>query len=75
MSIPQDIYEKYLEQLIKGGYLSPRNLAPLKCVHCDSKNLVDTDSCFEDTVMVEYTLKCKECGKVAGYWSYGTWEI
>ena len=74
MSTPKT-YKEYIEQLIKDGYLSPRNIAPLKCVQCDSKNLKDDNFSFEDMTLVEYTRLCKDCGIVAGYWSYGSWEI
>ena len=74
MSTPKT-YKEYIEQLIKDGYLSPRNIAPLKCVHCDSKNLKDVKQTYEETVLVEYDCRCKDCGKWLGRWSYGTWEV
>ncbi|PWA11103.1 hypothetical protein DCC39_10415 [Pueribacillus theae] len=70
--------EEYIEQMIKDGYHSKNDFEPIKCVHCQSTDLEDTDFIVEELgthVTTEYRKVCKKCGKEVGYWSYGNWQL
>lgn len=69
-----DDYINEIKGLIKDGYLSEENLAPIKCTYCESKNLKNNNHSFDETILVEYERICKDCGKFAGRWTYGVWE-
>lgn len=68
-----------INYLIKLGYLD-KDLCPIKCTMCDSKNLKETN--YEiggynipEGVICEFDVVCKECGQVNGHWSYGGWTF
>ncbi len=64
----------YLKELENNGYIT-KNGTPLKCRFCDCTDLETTDEYFEEHMLVEYTLKCKKCGNIAGTWAYGGWML
>lgn len=67
---------EYLNYMVKEGYMSERDFAPLKCYKCKSKNLEDYDEYYEDHWgIIEYAVRCKDCGQTVGRWSYGHWEL
>ncbi|WP_100406238.1 hypothetical protein [Bacillus solitudinis] len=73
-----ETFKDYIEQQVKHGYLDKTDLEPLKCQHCDSKNLEDTGFIVEELgthVTTEYKKVCKDCNKEVGYWAYGNWQI
>lgn len=45
---------------------------PTEC-DCGNKEFEKFNEYKEDYYVVEYSLKCKECGKVVGHWAYGYW--
>jgi hypothetical protein len=65
----------YIEEQIKDGYIDG-NGVPLKCVHCESKDLGSKDY-YQDgrAFVVETEIICNSCGKVTGQWVYGNWDI
>lgn len=69
-------FKEEVERMIKEGYMT-EDLAPLKCYHCDSKNLVRGNSYYDSDIhmTVEYAVDCGDCGKQAGYWAYGGWTL
>jgi len=74
-------FEEYIEQQIKDGYISEKDLSPLKCWNCESKNFKDYGHDFLDYIhghgvnLLEYKVKCLDCEKDVGYWSYGHWQV
>jgi hypothetical protein len=66
--------EDYIKQQIKDGYIG-ENLAPLKCVHCDSTNLENYGHIGDHMGCTEYYVRCKDCKKQVGTWAYGMWEL
>lgn len=68
-----DDLDKYIKQLITDGYID-ENGAPLKC-YCGCKDFDTTNEYYEEFGLIEYQLKCKNCGKKVGHWAYGNWEI
>lgn len=68
-----DSYENYLDEQIEKGYLSEKDLEPLKCHHCDSNNLEDRNHSFENLGCVSYEKWCNDCGKRVNTWDYGSW--
>lgn len=67
--------EDYYKKQLQDGYIS-KNGAPLKCIKCESINLIDkvTDTLDGHTVL-EYYVYCKDCGTKTGSWAYGNWQI
>lgn len=65
-------YTEYLNKLFEDGYIA-KNGEPLKCEFCDSKELEDFNENYSDYGIVEYSVKCEECGKVLAHWAYGDW--
>lgn len=71
-------FEDYVQKMIKNGYWSEKDLEPIKCEYCDSKNLEDTNFLVEELgthCVTEFKRVCKDCEKEVGYWSYGQWMI
>ena len=67
-------YINHIKKLIKDGYLSEKNLAPIKCTNCESKELRDNNFSYENHILIGYERECKNCGETAGQWTYGAWE-
>jgi len=67
-------FEEYIDHLEKEGYINEKG-QPLKCLHCDSKNLEDYGHIYENLGCVEYQVRCKDCKKHVNTWSYGNWEL
>lgn len=67
-----DDTEQYIEQQIADGYIKADG-APLKC-QCGSTNL-DWKHIYEGMGVVEIEVKCNDCGKDVGLWSYGSWTL
>ncbi len=61
-----------ISELIEHGYIK-RNGTPLKCVHCDSSNLITGEEYWGETGIEEYETICNDCKKLVGLWSYGRW--
>lgn len=70
-----ETFKEYIEEQIKQGYLSEKDLAPLKCYHCGSTNLEDKNHSYENLGCVAYDRYCTDCNKLASTWSYGAWDI
>jgi len=68
-------YNNYLNHLIKKGYLSARNLYPLKCISCKGKNFESKNFDYIEHILCEYDYVCKNCGTINGHWAYGCWFI
>lgn len=68
--------EEYIDYMIKEGYRSSNDFAPLKCYDCDSSNLETYDECYEEHwVLVEYSVRCKDCKQHQATWAYGNWNL
>jgi len=65
-------YTEYLNKLFEDGYIA-KDGEPLKCEFCNSKELEDFNESYNDYGLMEYGVKCKDCGKVLAYWAYGNW--
>ena len=65
-------YEDYINQLIKDGYVT-ENLTPIKCQKCEGNNFDMENIYKQEFYVVEYDLKCVNCGTVAGHFAYGNW--
>jgi len=57
---------------IKAGYVDSTG-KPLKCWKCGYTEFEQFDTYMEEHWVVEYSLKCKQCGSGVGHWAYGTW--
>ena len=69
--------KKIIKWEIKHGYIET-NGRPIKCIYCNSEELEDFDEYYLDgygSHLLEYSVRCKKCGKTAGIWSYGSWQI
>ena len=62
-----------MKKLVEDGYIKEDG-APLKCWKCGSKSLKFTNH-YDDYIMVEKSVKCKECNSDVGLWSYGNWTV
>lgn len=73
-------FEEYIEEMINEGYIA-KDGTPLKCWNCKGTNFTEfghdyLDYCYGVGVgLLEYQLKCDECGKNVGYWVAGHWEV
>lgn len=59
---------------IKNGYIEPDG-TPIKCIHCDSTELEEFNEYHLDgygSTLMEYSVRCKKCGKTVGHWFVGT---
>jgi hypothetical protein len=70
-----DTFEDYIKYMIKEGYWAETDLSPLKCHHCESKNLEDKNWSYENMGVVEYERWCNDCCKMVNIWAYGNWCI
>lgn len=72
-----DLKFRFLTYLnVKLGYVDNCG-EPLKCYNCNSKNVEDYDLYHLDgygSTLIEYSVKCKECGRYLGTWSCGSWN-
>ncbi len=66
-------FEEIIENEIKERYIDD-NMSPLKC-NCGCKSFYQCNEYYEDEILVEYSLRCKNCHNIVGHWSYGYWEI
>lgn len=66
--------EKHIKELLVKGYIT-EDLAPVKCLRCDSKEFTDVEEYYENHYRVEYQVQCKNCGMINGHWAYGNWQI
>lgn len=57
---------------IKQGYQLPDG-QPIKC-RCGCTDLEDYGEYYEEHWIIEYSTKCKKCGRKLGHWAYGNWE-
>lgn len=65
--------EQMIEKAIKDGYID-KDLSPLKCGSCNSRNLDETiRSCIND-ISCEAEIVCVDCGETCGYWAYGGYD-
>lgn len=65
-------YEQRLLELL--GYYDEEDGCPLKCIHCDSEELILCNFYFMDFLLCEHDIKCGNCGKIVGHWAYGSYE-
>ena len=50
----------------------------IKCIHCNSTELEEFNEYYLDgygSTLMEYSVRCKKCGKTVGHWSCGYWDI
>lgn len=73
MSRDIEDYGAYLHRMETEGYIGDKG-QPLKCLYCDSKELDERNTYYENHYIVEYQVYCKKCDKTVGQWSYGRWE-
>jgi hypothetical protein len=66
--------EEYVKYMRDNGYTA-KDGTPLKCHHCESKNLERRNEYYCSYGVEEYEVWCKDCNKLVGRWSYGTWEL
>ncbi|AAK79183.1 hypothetical protein BJV85_002787 [Clostridium acetobutylicum] len=69
----EDEYKKYIDKKIEDGLIA-KDGTPLKCF-CGCTNLGNINEYYEEHWMVEYIVKCKECGRQLGHYAYGCWEL
>lgn len=55
------------------GYID-KDLQPLKCTCCGSKELEDCNEEYIDNILVEFDVRCKKCGKILNHYVYGYWD-
>jgi hypothetical protein len=73
-------FEEYIQSQINEGYVA-EDLTPLKCWNCEGVKFSEYDHDFMDYYqgnginLLEYKLKCDECGECVGYWVTGNWQI
>lgn len=46
---------------------------PIKCSSCGCDDLETFDIYYDEFGEVEYSVRCLNCGKQLGTWSYGKW--
>lgn len=66
-------HEEHIKSLIADGYIA-KDGEPLKCIHCESKEL-EEKLYYEEHWIVERDIACKKCGKPLGNWAYGHWGV
>jgi len=50
-----------------------RDYPPIEC-DCGCVEKEVRNEHFEDAILVEYDLHCKECGSYLGHFAYGNWS-
>lgn len=60
------------ELLVREKIVS-ENGCPLVCLNCGHDYLIKYREYYEESGLVEYSLKCEKCETHAGTWSYGCW--
>lgn len=74
-----DDYGDYLKYLTQNGYISSRNGMPIKCYHCNSKDLIEVDESHDflggSYCKTDSKMKCNKCNTTLGEYSYGDWVI
>ena len=69
--------KKRIKWEIKHGYIETDG-NPIKCIYCNSEELEDFDEYYLDghgSTLLEYSVRCKKCGKTVGIWSCGSWRM
>lgn len=66
--------KRYINRQIRKGYITPE-LEPIKCDKCKSTQLESFNRYYDDYNLVEYQVRCKDCGRKLGLWSYGSWTL
>ena len=69
-----DDMKKYIKKLEAGGYIDIKG-KPLKCLYCDSIELINTNVMKSNYGIEEYEVQCSSCKKITGRWGYGNWTI
>ena len=64
----------YFNQLEKEGYIGVDG-KPLKCLYCDSKDLIDINIMKANYGIEEYEVQCNNCKNITGRWAYGYWTL
>lgn len=69
-------FERDINKQIKKGYLG-KDLEPLKCPFCDCEKIETYETFYSDGnyILEEYWVRCAECKKHVGTWSYGGWSL
>ncbi|QQO40655.1 zinc ribbon binding domain protein [Bacillus phage 000TH008] len=67
-------FEEMYDQLIKDGFITEGGV-PIKCYECCSENLEDYQHYYAEGSLVEYSVRCKDCGEHVSTWSYGFWDL
>ena len=63
--------EEYLSLTVNLGF-NESDGCPIKCWNCGSEDLSSENS-YDETYIVEITVRCSKCKKHVGDWSYGNW--
>jgi len=66
-----EAYLKYLED----EELINHDGSPRKCFNCGCTEFYETNKYYEEHYLVEFQVKCLECGVKVGHWGYGNWGI
>lgn len=74
-----DDYGSWIYQMINEGYINGQNLAPMKCMMCDSSNLHECNKeiggyNIPEGCLTEYDVQCSDCGEIVAHWAYGGWS-
>lgn len=67
-------FKESMEYLCKQGYIEGDG-TPIKCTCCGSTNLENYGYTYDNFYLVEYYVRCKDCGEELGTWSYGGWSL
>ena len=66
-------YKRYINKQIRKGYLT-EDMQPLKCPYCECDQLETYQTFYDDCHRLEeYWVRCSNCKKDVGLWSYGYW--
>jgi hypothetical protein len=74
MSKSVDPMKVLLDIMMEKGYVNKDNGAPIKCYHCDSKNLGEGKVYYGEISMEECETVCNDCNTSLGWWTYGIWD-
>jgi len=69
--------EKHVKLQIQHG-LTYDDLCPKRCF-CGCKEQIEYGHDYLETTyrgtLLEYSVKCKKCGRGLGHWAYGYWQV
>lgn len=63
--------EEEINEMINNGYID-MDFQPLKCF-CGCTEFEQFGQILDEQSIVEFQVKCKDCGQKVGHWAYGNW--